>query len=74
MTLPGLVRSVVASFSIPMRLTGCPKISASSDGVKFFRCMLIWDLNVSFEKCTVREKSSGRPPNEIGDRRKPGSK
>jgi hypothetical protein len=50
MTLPGLVRSIVASFSIPMRLTGCPKISASSDGVKFFLGMLIWDLNMSFEK------------------------
>jgi len=46
-----------------MRLTGCSRISASSDGVKFFLCILIWDLNVSFEKCTVLEKSSGRPPN-----------
>jgi len=40
-TLPGLVRSIVASFSIPMRLIGCSKISASSDGVKFFLCMVI---------------------------------
>jgi hypothetical protein len=40
-TLPGLVRSIVASFSIPMRLIGCSKISASSDGVKFFLCMVV---------------------------------
>jgi hypothetical protein len=31
-----------------MRLTGCSRISASSDGVKFFLCILIWELNVSF--------------------------
>src|SRR5215475_6880472 len=40
MTLPGLVRKIVASFPIPMRLTGCSRISASPDGVKFLLCAM----------------------------------
>ena len=42
MTLSWLGRSIVANVFIRMRMTGCCRISASSDGVKYLVCCLLF--------------------------------